>query len=363
MYLDIWYNIGLHLDYESLYDIFQTSIEMTMLKSSSYFWSLKSEKDFSVNYLEYDRLLKKLKTGKEVYLYFAGINGIPIKGSERYGDTQTSIRTAALSDNVEFLSQFIDWKWNLKNLKILGRRNSSLISKLKLDLAGQVHVMLGAIRGNHLSLIKELVKNIDIEYSCYPSYHWSFLKTAIKSENPEIIEYLSTVYKLPYLDPDFDDGHENRSMVLFYTCATGNLEMVKYIMNKRKCTIDDYNKGLSGAAKAGNIQLMNLMISLGAHNGFGAIIEAAKYNRFPIVVSIYNWWCNNLDSALNNMTKKGNIETIQKLIKLGANFYDINSALKLACRGNNLPAVKFLLSKVDKLPLGFLLNLYVVRNL
>ena len=68
--------------------------------------------------------------GDEVYRYFAGIRGIPIKGSERYGDLRILRQAAALSDNNKFLTRFIDHPWDKETLKILGWRHSSLIPQL-----------------------------------------------------------------------------------------------------------------------------------------------------------------------------------------------------------------------------------------
>lgn len=58
---DIWYIIGLHLDYDSLGKLFCTNRKMSSLSYSNYFWLLKSKKDFLVSELDYDKLLKKLK--------------------------------------------------------------------------------------------------------------------------------------------------------------------------------------------------------------------------------------------------------------------------------------------------------------
>ena len=457
MNYDLWYRIGLHLDYETLYNLFQTNIEITTLRYSNYFWLLKSRKDFSVPNSECDRLFKKLKTGKEVYLYFAGINGIPIVGSERYGDLRFLIRMAALSENNRFLTQFIDMKWDNKNLKILGKRNSSLISKLILNDMGQLNVVLGAIRGNHLSLVKELIA----KYPPIDSSHYYLLfQKAIRSENFEILDFLSRKYRSPYLNTntesehkfkadldvkpmtsflglpvlssnsehkfntdlevkavtsylsipvlsadsiynsesdyesdsdcesesdyesksdcesesdyesksdcefDYDDNGcpKDGSIILFDACVTGNLEMVKYIMGKRKCGPQDYNSGLCGAAKAGNTQLMDLMFSLGAYDLYEAMIGAAKGHHLSIILDMYNQGCDDLSVALNYMFMGGNLETIEKLIELGADIYDINSKLLSACWGNNLPVIRYLMSKINQASLVFLSRLINSRQ-
>ena len=62
-----------------------------------------------------------------------------------------------------------------------------------------------------------------------------------------------------WLNANSNCDYEDDSEILYYTCATGNLQMVNYVMSKRKCGVRDYNEGLIGAAQAGDIHLMNLM--------------------------------------------------------------------------------------------------------
>ena len=46
MNYDIWYIVGLHLDYDSLGKLFPTNRKIAALSYSSYFWLLKSKERF-----------------------------------------------------------------------------------------------------------------------------------------------------------------------------------------------------------------------------------------------------------------------------------------------------------------------------
>ena len=355
MNYDIWYIVGLQLDYDSLGKLFSTNRRIATLSCSSYFWLLKSKEDFSLSESEYDKFFQKLKNGAEVYRYFAGIRGIPIKGSERYGDLRILRQAAALSDNNKFLTKFFGNPGDKETLKILGRRNSSLIPQLSSILFNRVYIIVGAIEGNHVSLIKKLISEYPYIDSAY--FQFKFLRTAIKSGSIEIIELLTSFYAMRWLNANSNCDYEDDSEILYYTCATRNLEMVKYIMAKRKCGIRDYNDGLAGAARAGNIQLMNLMSSLGATDIEGAMIFASKGGHLSIVLDMFNRGSTNLNLALLHAAKKGNQELVQKLVELGANVNYYEETLVNACRGNNLPVLRFLLSNIKHLPKGFLIRL------
>ena len=357
MNYDIWYIVGLHLDYDSLGKLFLTNWKIAALSYSSYFWLLKSKKDFSLTEFEYNRFFPKLKSGREVYRYFAGIRGIPIKGSERYGDLRVLRQAAALCDNNKFLTRFIDHPWDKKTLKILGWRHSSLIPQLSSELLHRVYIIRGAIKGNHILLIKKLMTKYPYINSSY--FHFQFLKKAIKSGNIEIIELLTSFYAMPWLNANSNCDYEDDSEILYYTCATGNLQMVNYVMSKRKCGVRDYNEGLKGAAQAGDIHLMNLMFTLGATNIDGAMICAGKGGHLSIVLDMFNRGGTSLNLTLFQAAKKGNRDLIQKLIELGANCNNYEDIIRNACSGNNLPVLRFLLSTIKQLPQDFLIALII----
>ncbi len=80
---------------------------------------------------------------------------------------------------------------------------------------------MGAIEGNHVSLIKNLITKYPYIDSGY--FQFKFLKTAIKSGSIEIIEFLTSVNNISWLDatsnPNYD-GDKDDSSILYYTCAT-----------------------------------------------------------------------------------------------------------------------------------------------
>lgn len=261
------------------------------------------------------------------------------------------MQRAAVDGNNKFLTQFIDRYRDSKTVKILGWRNSSLISQLSLTLFDQICIIVGAIKGNHISLVKHLITEHPPITST--SVHYVFLIKAIKSGNLEIIKFLQSVYDIPWLDAD--SNSEDDSQILYYTCSTANLLMVEYIMSNRKCKVRDYNDGLKGAARAGDIPLMNSMFTLGATDIDGAMVFAAKGGHLSIVLDMVNRGATNLNLALQYAAKKGNQNLIQKLIELGANVND--EALIKACQGNNLPVFRFLLSNLKQLSENFLIRL------
>ncbi len=60
---------------------------------------------------------------------------------------------------------------------------------------------------------------------------------------------------MPWLDANSDYVHEDNLSILYYTCAMGNLQLINYVMSKRKWIGRDYDDGLKGAAQTGDVYI------------------------------------------------------------------------------------------------------------
>ncbi len=124
---------------------------------------------------------------------------------------------------------------------------------------------------------------------------------------------------------------------LYGACKGGNLKTVKLMIKKGA---NNWNYGLHGACVGGNLDIVNLMIELGANLNWGLYGACMEGNLNMIDVMIKKG-ANDLNYGLLGACKGGNLNIVNLMINLGAN--NLNWGLLGACEFKNLKIVDLMI--------------------
>lgn len=327
MNYDIWYNIGIHLDYISVINLFQINLRLNEICRSNHFWSLKVKNDFDTKEKEFSETITEVGKAKEAYIFWAGINGVPIPGAEKYGNLDNLLDKVTKTNNNKLIEYFGRLDQSPLMLENLGKNNNQeMIFKLYNSLYIK-YAMIGAMKGEHWDLVKKLAEENFTSLELRDIF-----RTAVGTGNITLFEYLSTKY---YRNSDHD------SKLLYYACANNKTYMIIYLLGKGIRNFDD---GLAGAAKAGNYDLINTMLGLGATNVNRAMICAAQGGHLDVVLDMVTRGATHRNDLLQAAVTIGNLSIAQKAIDLGAKNY--SDALLDAVDNDQLEMVEFLLPKI-----------------
>lgn len=322
MNIDIWFQIGVRLDYESLSSFFTVNESLSQFKTNNFFWIEKSRYDFP-NY-------SHQSGDRETYLYLSGINEIPNRGAERYGNIKKLIRSAIKTNNNKLIRYFCKLYLDGEIFIWLGKANNHEIIK-EFNYIYLYETIKGAIKGKHSFLIKELFSPKMPELSRHEQTH--LFITAAYTGDVCIFKYLNTIY-----DTDFDAGDDEA--ISFASGESGNLDMVNHIID---IGIREYDSVLCGAAKAGHKSIIEKMLHLGAKDIKEAKEFLAEGGHFSLLAEMPNSDLVNFHTSLFRAAFKSPIEVIKTLVELEANVDGL--ILQAACIGNSLDVVQFLISK------------------
>jgi len=152
---------------------------------------------------------------------------------------------------------------------------------------------------------------------------------------------------------------------MYRACKGGSRRLVDLIINEiysRKSERLDHlernwNKGLSGACKGGNIELVNLMIAKGANNWNLGLRSACKGGNAELANLMISKGAKDWDSGLFDACRGGNIELVNLMIEKGATYWD--NGLRGACQGTNKEIVELMITKgATKISYGISSALY-----
>lgn len=136
------------------------------------------------------------------------------------------------------------------------------------------------------------------------------------------------------------------NVCLYYACEFGNNYIINILIDKGA---NNWNYGLLGACKGNHINIAENMINNGANNIKDAFIYSCDHGTLIIIKYIINnyfeYICDlhTLNSGLYNACGIGNIELVYLLIQLGAN--DWNIGLTNSCLNNRQQIINIMLSK------------------
>ncbi len=127
------------------------------------------------------------------------------------------------------------------------------------------------------------------------------------------------------------------SKMVYGACVNGNSEIIDLTLSHRK----DYNEGLLGACRTGNIDLMHRMLSLEIHHLRSALQEACKYNQVHAVRLLLDRGAVLEEGAITTSYRYNSeqcIELLSRSMNISKRLQ--SQSLKQACIGGHLNLVK-----------------------
>ena len=202
-----------------------------------------------------------------------------------------------------------------------------------------------ASQNGWIDLVEFLILNDSVDY-----YFGAITSAALGRDFRKAQEILKFLIK-----KNRDDHGEIEQYVLNDSlnnaAYAGNRELIDYLIS---IGANNMNFGLYGATRAENEELINFFISKGADDWAGAILRAAKAGNEDLVYRfIYklNGKPFNIEEALYNAAISGNKELVYYFIELGA--HNWNRAMAGAALGDHEDLVKYFISRgADNWPMG-----------
>ncbi len=133
----------------------------------------------------------------------------------------------------------------------------------------------------------------------------------------------------------FDDDE------LYEVCGIGDIELLKYYSTKDL----DFNFGLCGACRYGNMNNVKFLIQKGINNFNGGLYRACGGGHINIVKFLVQKGATSFSLGLRGACNGGHIEIVELMIKLGAK--DFKYALYGARRGKHIEIIKILLPLIE----------------
>lgn len=208
--------------------------------------------------------------------------------------------------------------------------------------------LYGACKGGHLELIDFMLsrcKNIHLglEGACQQK-NIEITNMILQNMKP-FKKYLNTALCASCLHGNIEAvnlflslGADDYNYSFVNACIGGHNEIINILLPKIKIL----DMGLIYSSRHGNIELVKMMLSLGANYYNGALINASLGGHNEIVDMMLSLGANNYDGALNHASYGGHIDIVRLMISLGADNYDM--ALVNACDGGHIDIVRLLLS-------------------
>lgn len=136
------------------------------------------------------------------------------------------------------------------------------------------------------------------------------------------------------------------NICLYYACEFGDNYIIDLLIKKGA---NNWNYGLFGACRGDNINIAEYMINKGANNIVDTFINTCIYGKLEVIKYLINNYfeyinnLNTLNSGLYYACGNGNIDLVHLLIQLGAN--DWNNGLTNSCLNNHQQITNIMLKK------------------
>lgn len=328
---DISFQIGLRLDYKAILKSRQVNSNWRKLYYGKYFWMIKCHLDLGISESDWEEISSQIKSGQEIYLYFSGLNNIPIYGAEKYGSVYKLARNLARSSTPDYdlLEFFCQLSGDYRILEPLGRQNNrEIINRLSRwytdTIKFRLHIAVGACAGGHLLLTKEMLEGI---INFVPIDR--LLYQAVLGQNIEIIKYLP------------DHLIKYYSVIPFYSvCATENDNIIDHFLSRG---LGNYSDGLIAAAAKGNKKLIYRLLDLGAAINDMSVFAAAQAGHWDTAVELANQGRISPNKILRGAAAGGHQIIVENLIAGGAD--DLDGALVSATKYNHVSLVHWLVDQ------------------
>jgi len=262
---------------------------------------------------------------------------------------------ACYSGNEELINLLFEYGCNNYDAALCGASRGghlNLVQKFILNAINIHHALIEACIGGHLDVVEFMTSKTTLLIS-------AAINEAAFYGHLNIVKYMSKYFY-------------NLNEVLNIACTRGHLNIVKYLLEELKIpiTID-----LSIGCCSGNMELIKYILTKSPKNNKNQFLYTFLSKNLECVKFLYNIYknqltLNDLNFALEDACKTGNIEIVKFLLSLNANNYDaafisacqygyldivklfypyiknITNGFQLACQCNNINVVKFLIKDI-----------------
>lgn len=362
---DVYYEIGLNLDYSSIIRNCSTSTNFWKLGNDPLFWIYKSLRDFPlttkarIHQISKEFTKPKIRLPqRETYLYLAGQYCRPLWGAEKYGNIADLTIRAINSRKTALALHYFSFCQDTLGFCCLGNSWDIATIDRFIDRYPQLRTEIlnktlrSAAHHGRSDLVNQLINRGAYLYE--PA-----LSSAICRGDPqtiqllinqpgldinEIIKSLAAAGNYPLLEQWLSKDGINLSIydkILFFAAKHGNSKMINLSL-----TPSNINIGLWGACEGGNLQLVEEFLVLGANDIDQALEYAAVSGNEEIIDRLLKLGVREVDRAIRSAIRNGHDEITKKLIDGGGNpSPELNSALVIASFYDNLPIIKYLIDK------------------
>jgi hypothetical protein len=197
------------------------------------------------------------------------------------------------------------------------------------------------------------------------------LSKQFKLKRTQSIKNLLTLYHSKYISINSLD-YMSKNKCLLRSCTTGNIKMVKYLLDQykfsrkkldfcvsraarknQKNVVDyfiendlpkDFNRIMANACFGGNTEIVNKMLELGADEYNYCAWAAARNNHREIIYHMLSLGADNYLDIACGAARGGNLDLLNIFMDF-SNIENLNIAMFNAVYGGNLDIVEYLISK------------------
>lgn len=190
-----------------------------------------------------------------------------------------------------------------------------------------------AAKGGNVEILNTITTILTID-NRYEHINHARMKGACEGGHLDIVKiYAASSSYFHYINKSFWNTY------LPCACSSGNIELVKYFIEKGASNID--NKSYMGGCMSGNMEIINLLIEKGAsHWGYGMIGGCKSGNleivNFNIAKGATNW-----ETGLTYACIGGHVEIAELMIKNGAS--NFNWCMTRGCKEGNIEITKLMI--------------------
>jgi ankyrin repeat protein len=242
---------------------------------------------------------------------------------QRVNQSYYILKAAGLAGYRDIINQFIDI------IQLQPQIYQSLLRFLYDD------VLRGAAKGGRQDLVDWALSNgayiTQITLSAAAEGgDWDILNQLIQQTDRQELFNIETKERMSV--------EENYNYIMERAAYAGNQNIVEHML---QLGANDYNKALIEASREGHIDIVNLMLSLGADDLNSALGVASRHGHRDIVNLLLSRGADNYNWAMMQAALRGHRDIVNRMLQLGAN--DYNAAMAAAAQMGQIDIVRQML--------------------
>lgn len=196
-----------------------------------------------------------------------------------------------------------------------------------------IHGLLGACKNGDIELSKYFISKGNIDSDIFNEY--SILENACQSGNLDLVKYI-----LDYFE-NIDRTTLNGS--LYHACQSGNVNLIEFLI---KSGANNINLAFLNACRYGFISIVNILIKYGANDWDGGLLNACIGKNYEVIHKLLNN-ASQYKGPLYNIVKLGSIKLFNKVYMHFNNDNNdldlLNDCLLIASQTGHFKLVEYLI--------------------